>query len=176
MQGRDYFGDIKPTRFKLDTTTSFIFDLDGDGKNDTATLFFQQTSWVLEIKSHKSKAKVWIFGDEAAKGAECYVEIARAFLTTEEKPLLLVAIEKTPSLGNEFYIFDIIHTARGVEIKSILEEKSAGWANSPVIIKPGFVEIQHFRGWTIAKYLWDGKSFVKFGDEKKEIKTKRGNK
>uniref|UniRef100_A0A7V3ZTS6 Uncharacterized protein n=1 Tax=candidate division WOR-3 bacterium TaxID=2052148 RepID=A0A7V3ZTS6_UNCW3 len=163
IRGRDYFQEIKVSRFLLKDTT-FYFDLDGDKKKDTLLLYFYQTEYQLEVRSHKSK-KIILFIEEAPyASAEYYIEIGRAFLVNDEKPLLIIAIEKFPALGNEFYIYDIIHTAKGIKAEPLLVDKDAGWGNSPIILKPGYVEIRHFRDWLIAKYVWDGEQFKKIYD------------
>ncbi|MEO0118907.1 MAG: hypothetical protein ABIK66_07270, partial [candidate division WOR-3 bacterium] len=58
----------------------------------------------------------------------------------------------------------------------LLIDSSAGWGNSPVILKPGYVEIKHFREWLIAKYLWDGEKFIKVYDAEEEYKPKEEKK
>lgn len=173
ITGNDYFGKIKVKRFLIKDTT-FIFDLDGDKIKDTFAIYFLQTGYNFEIRSHKSK-KIF-FWIEEGNDMDIYVEVARAFLVNDEKPLLLIGIEKSPAHGNEFHIYDVVHTAKGVEVFPLLIDSSAGWGNSPVILKPGYVEIKHFREWLIAKYLWDGEKFIKVYDAEEEYKPKEEKK
>uniref|UniRef100_A0A7V4CH88 Uncharacterized protein n=1 Tax=candidate division WOR-3 bacterium TaxID=2052148 RepID=A0A7V4CH88_UNCW3 len=173
ITGNDYFGKIKVKRFLIKDTT-FIFDLDGDKIKDTFAIYFLQTGYNFEIRSHKSK-KIF-FWIEERNDMDIYVEVARAFLVNDEKPLLLIGIEKSPAHGNEFHIYDVVHTAKGVEVFPLLIDSSAGWGNSPVILKPGYVEIKHFREWLIAKYLWDGEKFIKVYDAEEEYKPKEEKK
>lgn len=163
IRGRDYFQEIKVSRFLLKDTT-FYFDLDGDKKKDTLLLYFYQTEYRLEVRSHKSKDIILYIPEPSDTFAKYYIEIGRAFLVNDEKPLLIMAIEKFPALGNEFYIYDIINTAKGIKAEPLLVDKSAGWDSSPIILKPGYVEIRHFRDWLIAKYVWDGEQFKKIYD------------
>lgn len=172
--GNDYFGKIKVIRFLLKDTI-FIFDLDGDKIKDTLFIHFLQTGYNFEVKSHKSeKSFLWL--EEGEMNIDVYIEIARVFLVNDEKPLLLIGIERSPASGNEFHIYDVVHTAKGIEIFPLLIDSTAGWANSPVILKPGYVEIRHFRDWLIAKYLWNGKKFIKIYDIKEEHKPKKEKK
>lgn len=163
IRGRDYFGPIKASRFLLDTNRLILLDIDGDRKLDTVEVQFLQIQWCLKIRAHKSEVILALteveelFNDTSA---DIYVEVATAFLTNEEKPLLLVAKEAFPALGNQFWIYDVVHTARGLNAETLLNVPDAGWANSPVLIKPGYIEIRHFRNWTIAKYIWDGEKFI----------------
>lgn len=173
ITGNDYFGKIKVKRFLIKDTT-FIFDLDGDKIKDTFAIYFLQTGYNFEVRSHKSK-KIF-FWIEEGNDMDIYVEVARAFLVNDEKPLLLIGIEKSPAHGNEFHIYDVVHTAKGVEVFPLLIDSSAGWGNSPVILKPGYVEIKHFREWLIAKYLWDGEKFIKVYDAEEEYKPKEEKK
>ncbi len=173
ITGNDYFGKIKVKRFLIKDTI-FIFDLDGDKMKDTFAIYFLQTGYNFEIRSHKSK-KIF-FWIEERNDMDIYVEVARAFLVNDEKPLLLIGIEKFPAHGNEFHIYDVVHTAKGIEVFPLLIDSSAGWANSPVILKPGYVEIKHFREWLIAKYLWDGEKFIKVYDVEEEYKPKEEKK
>ncbi|MEO0019914.1 MAG: hypothetical protein ABIK47_04645 [candidate division WOR-3 bacterium] len=163
IRGRDYFGPIKVSRFLLDTNLVIFLDVDGDRKPDTLEVQFLQIQWCLRIRAHKSEVILALTEDEALfydTFTDIYAEVATAFLTNEEKPLLLVAKEVFPALGNQFWIYDVVHTARGLNAETLLNVPNAGWANSPVLIKPGYVEIQHFRNWTIAKYIWDGDKFI----------------
>ncbi|MEO0105660.1 MAG: hypothetical protein ABIK46_06035 [candidate division WOR-3 bacterium] len=173
ITGNDYFGKIKVKRFLIKDTT-FIFDLDGDKIKDTFAIYFLQTGYNFEVRSHKSK-KIF-FWIEEGNDMDIYVEVARAFLVNDEKPLLLIGIEKSPAHGNEFHIYDVVHTAKGIEVFPLLIDSSAGWGNSPVILKPGYVEIKHFREWLIAKYLWDGEKFIKVYDAEEEYKPKEEKK
>ncbi|MEO0074855.1 MAG: hypothetical protein ABIK31_01950 [candidate division WOR-3 bacterium] len=168
IKGRDYFGEINPIRFELDSNYTYLWDLDGDGKKDTVRIYFSQTYWALEVSAHKSECQVCLIDDEYALSSddiEIFVELTPAYLTTDEKPLLLVSIEKSPAHGNEFYVYDVINTARGLQMECLLQDKEAGWSNSPVIVKPNYIEIKHFREWTIAKYVWDGNNFIKLNGE-----------
>ncbi|MCS7250415.1 MAG: hypothetical protein N2323_03910 [candidate division WOR-3 bacterium] len=173
ITGNDYFGKIKVRRFLLKDTV-FIFDLDGDKVKDTLSIHFLQTGYNFKVKSHKSeKIFLWL---EEEEDVDIYIEVARAFLVNDEKPLLLIGIEYSPVHGNEFHIYDIVHTAKGIEVFPLLIDSSAGWASSPVILKPGYVEIRHFRQWLIAKYLWDGEKFIKIYDVEEEDKPRTKNK
>lgn len=174
ITGRDYLGKIRVTRFLIKDTL-FIFDLDGDKIKDTLSIYFLQTCYNFKVKSHKSE-KVFLWIEESDTNTKIYVEVARAFLVNDEKPLLLIGIEKSPALGNEFHIYDVVHTAKGIEVFPLLIDSSAGWSNSPVILKPGYVEIRHFREWLIAKYLWDGEKFIKVYDVEDEYQPKEKKK
>ncbi|MEO0009587.1 MAG: hypothetical protein ABIK22_01225 [candidate division WOR-3 bacterium] len=163
IRGRDYFGPVKVSSFLLDSNRVLLLDVDGDHKADTVSAEFRQVEWCLRVRAHRSEVLLDLVDAEKlmeTSEGDFYAEIATAYLTSEEKPVLLVAVEGFPALGNRFWVYDIFNTARGLRAETLLAEPSAGWANSPVFLKPGYIEIKHFRNWTIAKFVWDGERFV----------------
>ncbi|MEO0025729.1 MAG: hypothetical protein ABIK54_03095 [candidate division WOR-3 bacterium] len=163
IRGRDYFGPVKVSSFLLDSNRVLLLDVDGDHKADTLSAEFLQIQWCLRVRAHRSEVLLDLVDAEKLMeypDGEFYAEVTTAYLTGEEKPVLLVAVEGFPALGNSFWIYDIYNTARGLRAETLLEVRDAGWANSPVFVKPGHIEIRHFRNWIIARYVWDGEKFV----------------
>ncbi|MBN2465572.1 hypothetical protein JXD38_08130 [candidate division WOR-3 bacterium] len=155
----DYDGAVKATKVNLDSvrnSRSFRVDVDGDGKKDSVELYFEQSSYSLVC--YDGRDKVWIAGFDVLS-EPTYVEFAPARVIGPDKPVVVVKFSTGVQMVDSLYIVDVIRTAAGLKSSDMLR-CSAAWGDAPTIVKPGFVEIQHFRGWPMTRYLWDGDKYI----------------
>ncbi len=157
---RDYHGEVAVTKVNLDSvrnSRSFRMDVDGDGKKDSVLLYFEQTSYNLVCYDHGEK--VWISYFDITDAEPTYVEFAPAYVIGPYKPVMVVKFSTGVTMTDSLFIVDMVRTAAGLKPFTLLS-CSATWGDAPTIVKPGFVEIQHFRGWVTARYLWDGEKYI----------------
>ena len=87
------------------------------------------------------------------------MEFAPAYVIGPDKPVMVVKFSTGVQMADSLYIIDIVRTASGLKPSTLLR-CSAAWGDAPTVVKPGFVEIQHFRGYPMTRYLWDGDTYT----------------
>jgi hypothetical protein len=156
---KDSHGDVVVTKVRLDSlrnARSFRMDVDGDGTKDSIVVYFEQSYYGLVTFDHGNK--VWIAGFDATENPPC-VEFAPACVVGPDKPVMVVKFSTGAQMNDSLYIVDVVRFASGLKPVTLLR-CSATWGDAPTIVKPGFVETQHFRGWPTARYIWDGDGYV----------------
>jgi hypothetical protein len=158
IQSRDYIGEIKSKRLNVRQQERLFLDLDGDSRNETLFVSPIQVGWFLIIKGHNTLVEEPLIDFDQADSID--VEVARAFLLNEKKPVLLVAVGVSGGEADRFAVYDVVHTVRRLNLDVLLNE-DAFWLNSSAVVKPGYIEFRHFRNFPLVKYLWDGEKFIK---------------
>ena len=158
MRGRDYKGDITVNSIEvghLIGKKAVRVDVDGDGVKDTLDIYFRQTGYTVSLRDRGEEVFLTFFecGD-----TNVTLEYARSYLLSPDKPVMLFCYTRPTADGNQLEIVDVVRTADGRKGMSLLK-CSAGWADCPVVVKPGYIEMRHFRGWVEAKYQWNGSQF-----------------
>ena len=156
----DQRGRREVTRVNLDSLkgTRFLrLDVDGDGVMDTLRLYWELNSYRLTMGPVGENIYLaWLDPGETEHN---YMDIATGFVAGTKKPALLVYFTKGLAMGDNLKIVDVLNTTMGREPR-FLFDGDAGFADGPVVVTPGMIEVRHFRGFLEAKYLWDGKKYV----------------
>jgi hypothetical protein len=142
-------------------------DVIGDGKEATVTVYFHQTAWAVKIESHGSATELELPVRADALGYlyrgenGAWVELATAYLTSEEKPVLIVKTQVDAALGDRVCVYDVLLKAGGVCAERLLDAE-VGWGGSPVVLAPNRIEIRHCSHpeAKIAGYTWISDRFV----------------
>jgi hypothetical protein len=135
---------------------AILVDLDGDHTPDTVKVRWEQTGYRVYIGEPYDEVILTGFESEEDKVS---MDIASAYVAGNAKPALLVYFTQATAMGDHLVIIDVLRTTMGLEPR-FLFDSDAGFADGPVVVTPGMIEIRHFRGWLEAKYLWDGKKYI----------------
>jgi hypothetical protein len=135
----------------------------GDGREASVRVYFHQTAWAVRIESHGSSTEfeLPIRTDAHQEGSAVWVELASAYLTSEEKPVLIVRTQVDAALGDRVCVYDVLLKADGVSTDCLLDAE-VGWGGSPVTLKPNRIEIYHccHPESKLAGYTWMSGRFV----------------
>lgn len=156
----DQSGKRPVTRVSLDSlkgTRILRMDVDGDGALDTLRLYFEMESYRLAMGPVGEEIYLGSLAPENVQ--HNYMDIATGYVAGTHKPALLVYFNRGVAMGDHLKIIDVLNTTTGKEPR-FLYDSDAGFADGPVVVTPGMIEIHHFRGYLEARYLWDGKKYI----------------
>lgn len=166
LRGRDHRGPVSATRFQLPKQggpPAVVLDVIGDGREATVTVYFHQTAWAVKIESHGSvtEFELPIRTDAHQEGTAVWVELAAAYLTSDEKPVFIVKTQVDAAHGDRVCVYDVLLKAGGVSTDRLLDAE-VGWGGSPVVLMPNRIEIRHccHPESKLAGYTWMSGRFV----------------